>query len=76
MKARPAKTKVEKVITAQTAKYQSLPRTVMWLLVKVVLVKPFLLRASLRLDNMVAVGSKLRCRPVVMELEGCMARLL
>lgn len=45
--ARPMKAKVETIITAQAAQYQSLPRTVMWLLTVTVLVKPFTLNAPL-----------------------------
>ena len=35
------------IITAHTAQYQSLPRTVMWLLVETVFVKPFACNAPL-----------------------------
>jgi hypothetical protein len=45
--ARPMKTPVEAIMTAQTVQYQSLPRTVMWLLTVTVLVKPFTLNAPL-----------------------------
>jgi len=45
--ARPMKTPVEATITAQAAQYQSLPRTVMWLLTVTVLVKPFSFNAPL-----------------------------
>jgi hypothetical protein len=45
--ARPMKTPVEVIIIAQAAQYQSLPRTVMWLLTVTVLVKPFSLKAPL-----------------------------
>ncbi len=45
--ARPMKTRVEAIITAQAAQYQSLPRTVMWLLTVTVLVKPFTFNAPL-----------------------------
>jgi hypothetical protein len=44
---RPMKAPVETIITAQTVQYQSLPRTVMWLLTVTVLVKPFALKAPL-----------------------------
>ena len=45
--ARPMITAVEVIITAQTVQYQSLPRTVMWLLTVTVLVKPFSFNAPL-----------------------------
>jgi hypothetical protein len=45
--ARPMIIPVEVIMTAQTAQYQSLPRTVMWLLTVTVLVKPFSCNAPL-----------------------------
>lgn len=47
--------KVLTIMTAHTAKYQSLPLTVMWLSVNTVLVKPFWLRALLRLKTDIAM---------------------
>lgn len=45
--AKPMITTVAVIITAQTVQYQSLPRTVMWLLTVTVLAKPFSLNAPL-----------------------------
>jgi AmiR/NasT family two-component response regulator len=47
VKDRPIKAKAETIITAVTAKYQSDPWVVMWLLVATVLVKPLALSALL-----------------------------
>jgi|SRR3954453_10871403 hypothetical protein len=48
---KPMKAPVETTINAHAAQYQSLPRTVMWLLTVTVLVKPFTFNAPLPISS-------------------------